>query len=173
MENCLISIKTDGAEINSTIVGHYGGKLYLVNCQIKTNADWQTVSVSIDSRINEQSQYWQLETDGMGKWLLNGKDWRLVEGCIDVDLPLTPFTNTLPIRRLKLAVGEASLIDVVYLDLLAGEFLPVQQQYTRLTDKEYHYENVPNDFEANITVDEQGFVIDYPELFVRSVGFMI
>jgi hypothetical protein len=30
------------------------------------------------------------------------------------------------------------------------------------------YENVPNDFEALITVDLDGLVVDFPELFTRT-----
>jgi hypothetical protein len=57
---------------------------------------------------------------------------------------------------------------VIYLDLLEQRFSPVKQKYIRLSDIFYHYENIPNDFEAKIEVDEQGFVVDYPELFVRT-----
>jgi hypothetical protein len=57
---------------------------------------------------------------------------------------------------------------VIYLDLLAQEVSPVRQKYTRLSQLEYQYENVPNDFEAKIQVDESGLVVDYPSLFVRS-----
>ena len=59
-------------------------------------------------------------------------------------------------------------IQVIYLDLLEQKITPVKQKYTRLSKTEYHYENVPNDFEAKIEVDELGFVVDYPSLFVRS-----
>jgi hypothetical protein len=44
----------------------------------------------------------------------------------------------------------------------------LKQKYTRLSKDTYHYENIPNDFEAEIKVDENGFVIDYPQLFNRT-----
>ncbi|RYF88723.1 MAG: hypothetical protein EOO00_10815 [Chitinophagaceae bacterium] len=34
----------------------------------------------------------------------------------------------------------------------------------------YHYENVPNDFKATIELDEEGFVTDYPALFIRTAA---
>jgi hypothetical protein len=170
LENCLITITEAGAQINSTIVGQYNGKIYLVNYQIKTNTTWETVSVTIESLINKQSQHWKLEGDGKDNWQLNDKAVPQFEGCIDVDIPLTPFTNSLPINRLKLAIGETQLIKVIYLDLLANEFKPVQQKYIRLKENVYHYENVPNDFEADIIVDRQGLVVDYPSLFTRHLA---
>lgn len=52
--------------------------------------------------------------------------------------------------------------------MLAGQLKRVAQKYTKLSDSEYLYENVPNDFEAKIQVDEFGLVVDYPMLFVRK-----
>lgn len=60
------------------------------------------------------------------------------------------------------------MIRVIYLDLLEGQVQPVRQQYTRLSETQYHYQNVPNDFEAVITVDALGLVVDYPQLFTRT-----
>ena len=58
----------------------------------------------------------------------------------------------------------------MFLDILSHEIIPVQQRYTKLSNTEYKFENVPNDFEAVITVDESGIVVNYPELFVRTEG---
>ena len=167
LENCLITTSEEGTEISSTIVGKHEGKIYLIDYQIKTNANWETVFVTIESRINYQTQHWQFEADCQGNWRKNGKVASHFGECFDVDIPLTPFTNTLPINRLNLSVGESQFIKVLYLDLLAEEFKPVQQKYARLKENLYHYENVPNDFEADIMVDKQGLVVDYPQLFVR------
>ena len=35
---------------------------------------------------------------------------------------------------------------------------------------EYADQNIPNDFEANILVDDSGFVMDYPSLFIRTAA---
>lgn len=43
----------------------------------------------------------------------------------------------------------------------------VNQKYKRLSNNKYKYENIPNDFEAVILVDQEGFIIDYPGLFKR------
>jgi hypothetical protein len=67
----------------------------------------------------------------------------------------------------KLTQGQSEEIQVIYLDVLGHQMKPVRQQYTRLSDTMYRYQNVPNDFEANIQVDEFGFVMDYQSLFVR------
>jgi hypothetical protein len=110
----------------------------------------------------------RLERDGSGNWWKDGARAPEFDGCSDVDIPLTPFTNTLPINRLNMAEGEQRQIRVIYIDLLEQKVTPVDQKYTRLSAGTYHYENVPNDFEATIEVDEWGLVVDYPELFIRK-----
>ena len=50
----------------------------------------------------------------------------------------------------------------------AEQIEPVYQQYKRVSDTEFQYENVPNDFSATIEVDALGLVVDYPGLFTRT-----
>ena len=165
-----MKITAGGSEITSTIVGYYKQKIYRVEYQIITNQDWETVFFQIDSRHSNQHQLVRFEGDGNGNWKSNGKKAEQFNGCIDIDIPLTPFTNTLPIRRLRLSQHQAQEIEVIYCDLLEQQIRPVRQKYTCLSGTAYHYENIPNDFEATILVDELGLVIDYPSLFVRKAA---
>lgn len=168
LENCLVNITDNGSQINSIIIGQYVGTIYRVEYDIITNRNWGTTFVKIKSQQNNQFENFTLESDGKGNWKLGGKSNAEFEGCLDVDIPLTPFTNTLPINRLKLNVNENKVIKVIYIDLLQQKITPVKQKYTRTSNTEYHYENIPNDFEAKITVDDLGLVVDYPSLFVRT-----
>jgi uncharacterized protein len=168
LENCQVETMSRGSEIRSTIVGQYGKILYTVEYLIQTDARWHTRFVDVKARINGRALHLQFEGDGHGHWKDQGKTVAAFEGCTDVDIPLTPFTNTLPINRLNLSIGEEKQIQVLYIDLLDDRITPVRQQYRRLATGAYHYENVPNDFEADIQVDEAGLVVDYPALFVRT-----
>ena len=89
-------------------------------------------------------------------------------GCIEIDISLTPFTNTLPINRLKLANRERRKIAVLYIDVLKQQTRRVMQCYTRLSDGEYKYENDSNNSKSVITVDTAGLAVDYPGLFSRE-----
>ena len=168
LENCLVTSGDSGYEVRSTIIGAYQGAIYKVEYTIRTNQDWVTLFCEIDSQHSDRIEHILLESDGKGNWLMDGKEVKQFRGCIDVDIPLTPFTNTLPINRLILEHGVEEQIAVIYIDVLGGQIRPVSQKYLRRADKIYHYENVPNDFEADIEVDEMGFVVHYPALFVRS-----
>ncbi len=113
-----------------------------------------------------------LQSDGNGIWTNDTNE--LVEdlkGCIDIDISITPFTNTIPIRRLLLKVGESKEIKVVYVDIYNYSLTPVKQRYTcldsNLNGHKYRYENLNNEFTTEFFVDKEGVVIDYPDLFER------
>lgn len=170
LENCWVREGKEGTEISSTIVGMYADRLYKVAYSIRVNGLWEVMGFEVQCQHTDHLQVIRMEGDGKGNWLGEGKALVEYEGCIDIDLPLTPFTNTLPIRRLRMEVGQEEEIKVLYLDLLAQEIRVVRQRYRCLTRTRYHYENVPNDFEADIEVDEAGLVVDYPGLFVRTMA---
>jgi hypothetical protein len=83
----------------------------------------------------------------------------------DVDIAITPFTNTLPIRRLRLAVGESAEIDATYVAAPDFEVSTMRQRYTRVDEHRYRYES-PG-FEALLTLDEHDLVTEYPGLWRR------
>jgi hypothetical protein len=168
LENCLVNTTDIGSEINSVIIGKYGDALYRVEYTVKTNQNWESIYIDVRWQHDNRKEQLILESAGKGNWTMNGKQADQFNGCLDIDIPLTPFTNTLPINRLKLGQNEEHQIQVIYLDLLNQQIVPVKQKYVRLSKTEYHYENVPNDFEAKIEVDELGFVVNYPSLFVRT-----
>ena len=156
MENCLLTVTDQGSEIISSIIGAYANKLYKVAYRITTNRYWETTFFEITAQLDDMV------------WSVNGRPGEKFNGCIDIDISLTPFTNTLPINRLNLSEKEEKQIDVLYVDVLAREIKPVQQKYRKLSKTDYQYENVPNDFEALLSVDDLGLVVKYPGLFDRT-----
>jgi uncharacterized protein len=111
--------------------------------------------------------------DGESHWKRRGGEpVPELDGCIDVDISATPFTNTLPIRRLGLEPGESEELTVTYIrvpELLVG---PERQRYGCLEAKAdgglYRFEALPSEFTAELPVDADGLVIDYPGLFRRA-----
>lgn len=168
VENCLIDITPSGVDINSVIAGSYRGIIYRVDYHLKANPDWETQFIQIISRHSNSEQKFRLHRFGKEHWVSEGQIIHIFDGCTEPDIAVTPFTNSLPINRLKCGKEETSHVKVIYFDLLEKQVRPVQQLYRRLNEKQYHYENIPNDFEADITVDENGFVVDYPPLFTRN-----
>jgi len=168
LENCLVTKNAGRIGVNSVIVGKYQTDLYRIEYSLYTDERWRTIMTELNVRLRDTQQALRYESDGNGNWSQSGKDMPEFAGCLDIDISLTPFTNTLPVNRLALGINETSEIKVVYFDLLNQNIRPAHQRYTRLAANTYKFENVPNDFEAVVTVDERGFVVDYPELFEQT-----
>lgn len=108
-----------------------------------------------------------LVSDGSGNWTDALGPLPELAGAIDVDISLTPFTNTLPIRRLQLREKQSEEILVVYIapDLTVTMD---RQRYTCLVlGKSYRFEQIDSGFARTIEVDNNGLVIQYPDLFRR------
>lgn len=90
---------------------------------------------------------------------------------IDIDIYPSPFTNTLPIRRLQLAPGDSAEITVAFIKVPALTVHPVRQRYTCLARGDeggrYRYEGLETGFQAELPVDADGLVLDYPGWFRR------
>jgi uncharacterized protein len=167
LENCIIDFNRGDNIIKSTILGFYNEKIYRVEYVIKSNRSWETYYCFVEFQFNNEVRKFEY-LNNKGKWSLNGKYQAEFDGCTDVDIPLMPFTNSLPINRLKLNSGQEKEVDIVYIDLLENNIRHVKQKYRKISSELYKYENIPNDFEAVIKVDTEGFVIDYPQLFTRT-----
>jgi hypothetical protein len=96
------------------------------------------------------------------------EDPDLLYGAFDVDLSGSPLTNTLPIRRLDLSraeVGVAHRLNVAWVLLPSLEVVQADQIYTALGDGRVRYAS--ETFSADLIVDDDGFVRDYPGLAER------
>ena len=168
IENCLLTKTSVGNEIVSTILGNYENQIYKVGYHIKTNENWETIFATLQTQVDNSIELMTLEKkDGM--WLLNDKYNDELKDIFDIDISLTPFTNTLPINRLQLKDNERQVIEVLYFDVLEKKIKPVRQIYTRLATGHYLYENYDKSFKADIKIDEQGLVIEYPKLFEMTI----
>lgn len=110
----------------------------------------------------------QLHTDGEGRWRSDGQARSDLDGCLDIDIWPTPFTNSFPICRKPLAMGERREYRMAW--VLAPELTVTAQPqaYTRLASTRYLFENLDGSgFRAELEVDEMGIVLDYPRLFQR------
>jgi hypothetical protein len=141
---------------------------YSVHC----DSNWRIRAASVSLLDQDNYPPLLLHHNGTGHWTTHNKQHRSdLTGCLDVDISITPFTNTLPIRRLNLALGETAIIDVAYISLPTLSCTHVQQRYTHFSDDEhshtYRYESLDTNFQADITVDDNGLVLDYPGLFTR------
>ncbi|MEO7800738.1 MAG: putative glycolipid-binding domain-containing protein [Ginsengibacter sp.] len=167
MENCMITTNAEGYIINSQLTGTFEDKILRIDYQLQLDWMWHTMSVIANSRHGEHTNALSFISDTNGNWWFNGTAVDEFKDCLDVDISITPFTNTIPIKRLKLNDSEAQVIKVLYMNLPKEELHIMEQRYTRISATSYLYQNVGSKFEAVITTDENGLVTNYPEIFER------
>ncbi|PYQ47738.1 MAG: hypothetical protein DMF78_22920, partial [Acidobacteria bacterium] len=102
-----------------------------------------------------------------GRWYDEDVERESVRGCVDVDLGWSPSTNTLPIRRLGLAVGQDRAVTAAWVRFPELTLEPLAQEYRRLDERRYRYSSAGGRFTAELEVDEDGLVTTYGEIWAR------
>ena len=171
LEHAVLTLD-DGLTLEGVVSGDSDG-VYVIRYRIRADAAGHTRELHLDYVGGPRLH---LRADERMRWRDDNRGESLPEldGCHDVDLGFSPATNTLPIRRLSLPVGETAEIRAVYVPLPPTDAgfhpVPVTQRYTRLADDLWRYHQPDIDFTADLPVDDMGLVLDYPRLFRRLAG---
>ncbi|KUL39020.1 putative glycolipid-binding domain-containing protein [Actinoplanes awajinensis] len=155
--------------------------------EIQTDPSWATVRLDVRSegagwargvRLELAAGRWRVTTSEQGDLdaalvdagharagLPGIEDPDLLYGVFDVDLSGSPLTNTLPIRRRALLTGEVGVshrVSVAWVLVPSLEVVQADQIYTPLGENRVRFAS--ETFAADLTVDDDGFVTDYPGL---------
>ena len=139
---------------------------YRITCDL----GWQVQRAEVDLVGAERRL--GLTSDGQGRWFDEDRGDVLhgLDGAFDIDLSVSPFTNTLPILRVPLEVGQSVEIRAAYIRFPDLSVTADPQRYTCLEPgKRYRYEALDSDFVREIEVDALGLVVTYPGLFRHTL----
>ena len=166
-----LAVRDSGVVADGVVLGVEEGRPFRIAYDVRCDANWRVRAAR--AGVPGEPPKVELISDGEGNWA--GPDGRAVtylKGCEYVDISETPFTNTLPIRRLSLVPGESAEISVVYFDGAELQPWPEPQCYTCLEkgsgDGLYRFLSLDGGFTADLPVDADGLVLDYPGLFRRT-----
>jgi len=161
----------DGHRVHGTTTAVEDGVPTVVEYRIEVDAGWRTRRAEVRNISRAGHGRLVLESDGEGHWTVDGIPSPWLDGCHDVDVETSCFTNTFPVHRLALPVGAAAPAPAAY---LRGEDLNVQrieQEYVRLEDdgerQLYDYDCPTLDLACRLTYDQHGLVLDYPRVGSR------
>lgn len=134
-----------------------------------TDESGATKRLSMTITLAERERQLSIARDEENMWLVqdhSGKTSRAAyDGALDVDVIYSPFFNTLPIRRTGLYQRSDSLsIPVVYVSLPDFAVNPVTISYSSSPDGIKLLSPVAD---TTVTVDSEGFILDYPGLAER------
>jgi hypothetical protein len=165
----LLALRTGAAGIwaeSSVICAVDGG--FRLDHAWELTPDWRALSLRIERRDANGRRTLTLERDG-GGWRVDGEQRPDLDGADDPDLSVTPFCNTLVIRRVPAVDGASLSVDTAYVN---GDDLTVarsRQRYDYKAPGRFRYIDLglSAGFEADLHVDEEGLVQHYEHLFER------
>jgi hypothetical protein len=142
----------------------------LVNYEIHCDENWLTQRVHVQCTIGKDTKTLSLSVEKSGLWCCSGQGVAAVRGCPDVDLAVRPATNTLPVRRIDLGIGNREAFSAAWIKFPELELQPLSQRYTR-TAENIHRDESDTGFSAEIVVDDLGLVTAYPRAWWRIAAF--
>jgi uncharacterized protein len=163
-----VTIEPEGDGLNATgvVVGEGDAGSYAGWFHLFIDADWRVTRFAVH---HTAGTWLHLQAHGLGQWI-DDRNQPLSEfdGCIDIDISATPFTNTLPVRRLSWQAGQSRDLEMLYIPFETLKPRRDRQRYTCLQPSRlFRYEGLLDGFTAEITIDEDGLVVDYAGLFQR------
>ena len=173
LEHVELEIGDAGMTAEGVLIGPAGGRLFACSYALRCDEHWRVRS--LDVHVAGKGRVC-LRADGAGNWTeADGAPLPALQGCMDVDLSGSPFTNTLPIRRLGDTLRQRQEIKVTYVDLPKLDVQPVSQAYTALAyagaaPEKVLFESLSRPFSAELEIDGDGLVLHYPGMFARVAG---
>jgi uncharacterized protein len=136
--------------------------------EVVCDDSWQTRRADVSLRDGSGERILQITVEG-GQWYANGRMNETLARCTDIDLEWSPSTNTIPMQRLRLAVGERSgPIVAAWVRFPHLRLQPLLQEYERTSERRYRYSSDGGKFVAQIIVDEECLVLNYEGLWQRE-----
>jgi uncharacterized protein len=183
-DNCILWRRLDGPgheaarlvfhdpfwQLMGTAVFAQDGEPCRVEYLIVCDASWRTLHAKVSGWIGSQYSKVELLASPTGQWRRNGKPCPEVTGCVDLDFGFSPSTNLLPIRRLRLGIGEQAEAKAAWLQFPGFTLERLEQRYRRTGDTSYHYETLDGSFATDLEVNPMGFVTRYPDRWEIDPG---
>jgi hypothetical protein len=158
-EHCTLTVRDSGLSLIGTVLGSHDGVPVRTEYRVLADGAGFTTAVHVRDLRGFDLRSLTVERSSKGIWTVNAAPAPALRGCTDIDLGCSPSTNTLPIRRLRLAVGASSTIKAAWIRFPDLEVIKAAQTYSRLDESTYRY--VSGDFSADLTADDDGLVASY------------
>jgi putative acetyltransferase len=154
-ETCAVFDLPDGAVFRGDVEGAD------LTYAVEVDAAWRTRTTTVTDPTGTR----RLASDGAGSWWLGGQEARSLTGCGAVDIEATPVTNTLPIRQLGDQDRHAADLQAAWVRVPGPDVVSSTQRYVDLGAGRWRYTS--GTFAADLTVDEDGLVVTYGDIWRR------
>lgn len=165
---CRLFRRADGWRLDGRARWRDGRTAFRLAYGVACDDAWITRRGRVRGFIADRAVDLRIARGDDGAWSIDGTPASGLERCLDLDLGFTPATNLLPVRRCALAVGQAAEAPAAWLDVRAGTIARLPQRYERRSPRTYWYEAPTAGYTALLEVGPDGFVRQYPGLWVAE-----
>ena len=174
LEHLSLEVRPDAVRAHGLVFVQLGPEPLRVTYAVELDGGWTFERARLAVERDGASKTLEIERAADGRWMADGWGRPDLADCIDIDIMATPFTNSLPIRRLDFEPDRPRTLRVAYIRLPELIVEPAAQDYTRLdaTDPpaRFRYHSRASGFTADLTVDADGLVLEYPGIWRRRSG---
>jgi hypothetical protein len=159
-------IKAYGRIVAAATVSH---PAFSASYDLVTDESGATKRLSLTVTLAERERQLSIARDEENMWMVqdhqNQTKREGFDGALDVDVVFSPFFNALPIRRTGIYRSADSIsLPVVYVRL---PDLSVELETITYSNGDAGFTLNSPVADTSITVDDEGFILDYPGLAVR------
>jgi hypothetical protein len=165
-DTALLARALSGRHLSGTAVFRGEEGPVCVNYMVDIDDEWRATRGSIRGIAGGRRFFHSIERKPDG-WMLDGRPNGMAE-LVDLDLGFTPATNIQQLSRIQLSVGEKATFSVIWFDIGRGSLVELPQVYERRDETHYLYMSPANDYRAMLELHDNGFVRNYPDLWVME-----
>jgi hypothetical protein len=164
LEHLVLDIGPQRIEAESLVLLQLDSGLVRLRYRLICDGDWRTRTASFRLDQNGSGRSLELAREGEDGWRVDGAPRADLAGTFDIDIAATPLTNTMPVRRAGLVAQQPRTLRFAYVRVPELSVAPMEQEYTRLdaADPPRRFRYRSPGFEAEVAVDADGLVEDYP-----------
>ena len=173
LEHLRLGMDGDAVRADSLILAvDDAGRPFRARFVVECDAGWTVRRARIEV-LEDPARVLEVRADGRGHWTDAATGAALpLDGCVDIDVYPSPFTNTLPMWRLADAVvGRPAALDVAWVVLPELTIQIAHQEYTLLArgadGSRWRFRGLDSDFTAELDTDRHQLVRDYPGIARR------
>jgi uncharacterized protein len=163
-EVCRMTERPGGLSLSGMAVFVHRGLPCALQYSVEAAGGGQTQFARVEGHVGRTRVDVRIRADKRRRWTINGRPCPEVEGCEDVDLNFSPSTNSLPIRRLSLAVGARAAVCAAWLRFPDFTLHRLDQEYLRKSRWSYRYASASG-FSTTLEVNGAGLITRYGRLW--------
>ncbi|MFD4293738.1 putative glycolipid-binding domain-containing protein [Rhodococcus sp. NPDC058505] len=170
MESVRVQLVGNRIKASGRIIGGHCDEhpAFSASYDLVTDEAGVTRRLSLRTSLATGERHVSISRDAEGYWMVedgSSHHRSAFGGALDVDVVLSPFFNTLPIRRFGMQRDSEDVqVPVVYVYLPDLSVRPADLTYSSGPDGIHVLSPVSS---SSITVDPDGFILDYPGLAER------